>query len=94
MNIPATIDQVEQQFDTRAGPEKSFKHLKVLRGVDIDLAWSATPALGNEDQERPSTGLLNEQGWRFPPFGPSGGKSHTSRRRVELAPPLVSVTIY
>jgi ABC-2 type transport system ATP-binding protein len=45
MSIPPTTDQVEQPAIHVQGLEKSFKHLKVLRGVDIDVARGSIFAL-------------------------------------------------
>jgi ABC-2 type transport system ATP-binding protein len=45
MNIPATIDRAEQHAIYVHGLEKSFKNLKVLRGVDIDVARGSIFAL-------------------------------------------------
>jgi ABC-2 type transport system ATP-binding protein len=45
MSIPPTAGQVEQPAIRVQGLEKSFKHLKVLRGVDIDVAWGSIFAL-------------------------------------------------
>ena len=45
MSIPPTTDQVEQPAIHVQGLEKSFKHLKVLRGVDIEVARGSIFAL-------------------------------------------------
>jgi ABC-2 type transport system ATP-binding protein len=45
MRIPPTTDQIEQPAIHVQGLEKSFKHLKVLRGVDIDVARGSIFAL-------------------------------------------------
>jgi ABC-2 type transport system ATP-binding protein len=45
MSIPPTTDQLEQPAIHVQGLEKSFKHLKVLRGVDIDVARGSIFAL-------------------------------------------------
>ncbi|MEU1683382.1 ATP-binding cassette domain-containing protein [Micromonospora zamorensis] len=45
MSIPPTTDQVEPPVIHVRGLEKSFKQLKVLRGVDIDVARGSIFAL-------------------------------------------------
>jgi ABC-2 type transport system ATP-binding protein len=45
MSIPATTDQVEQPVIHVQGMAKSFKNLKVLRGVDIEVARGSIFAL-------------------------------------------------
>jgi ABC-2 type transport system ATP-binding protein len=45
MSIPPTSDQVEQHAIHVQGLEKSFKQLKVLRGVDIDVTRGSIFAL-------------------------------------------------
>src|SRR6195952_2388808 len=45
MSIPPTTDQVDQSAIHVQGLEKSFKELKVLRGVDIDVARGSIFAL-------------------------------------------------
>src|SRR5215475_4670015 len=45
MSIPATIDQVERHAIHVQGLEKSFNHLQVLRGVDIDVTRGSIFAL-------------------------------------------------
>jgi ABC-2 type transport system ATP-binding protein len=45
MSIPPTTDQVERPAIRVAGLEKSFKQLKVLRGVDIEVARGSIFAL-------------------------------------------------
>ncbi|MCW2568632.1 MAG: export transporter ATP-binding protein [Mycobacterium sp.] len=45
MSIPPTTDQVEQPAIHVQGLEKSFKRLKVLRGVDIEVARGSIFAL-------------------------------------------------
>ncbi|MEU5784789.1 ABC transporter ATP-binding protein [Micromonospora lupini] len=45
MNIPPTTDRVEQAVISVQGLEKSFTQLKVLRGVDIDVARGTIFAL-------------------------------------------------
>jgi ABC-2 type transport system ATP-binding protein len=45
MSLPPTTHQVEQPAIHVQGLEKSFKHLKVLRGVDIEVARGAIFAL-------------------------------------------------
>ncbi|WP_433649427.1 ABC transporter ATP-binding protein [Micromonospora zamorensis] len=45
MSIPPTTDQVEPPVIRVRGLEKSFKQLKVLRGVDIDVARGSIFAL-------------------------------------------------
>lgn len=45
MSIPPTTDQVEPAVIHVQGLEKSFKQLKVLRGVDIDVARGTIFAL-------------------------------------------------
>ncbi|MFF0251889.1 ABC transporter ATP-binding protein [Micromonospora zamorensis] len=45
MSIPPTTDQVEPAVIHVQGLEKSFKQLKVLRGVDIDVARGSIFAL-------------------------------------------------
>jgi ABC-2 type transport system ATP-binding protein len=45
MSIPPTTDQVEQPAIHVQGLEKSFKQLKVLRGVDIEVARGSIFAL-------------------------------------------------
>ncbi|MCO1593928.1 ATP-binding cassette domain-containing protein [Micromonospora sp. RHAY321] len=45
MSIPPTSDQVEQAAIRVQGLEKSFKQVKVLRGVDLDVARGSILAL-------------------------------------------------
>src|SRR6195952_4226765 len=45
MSIPPTTDQVDQSAIHVQGLEKSFKQLKVLRGVDIEVARGSIFAL-------------------------------------------------
>ena len=56
MSVPATTDQVEQYAIEVQGLEKSFKHLKVLRGVDIEVARGSIFRCLN-DFSRPCTSM-------------------------------------